>query len=164
MIAHDEVIYVTTIVSTNMTNTISANVSTNSNGKKVRYKMDCYIFHTVLIVIILLFIIAIICYRYAKHSSKLKKTYCRTRNIKTDNNEFKNVRIENLLFYYFDDIIKFENFGFDNILTDEKSYENNLVYDISYKTLIHAKPLRIRFDKIDGFIRAYNATRSYIWN
>ena len=35
---------------------------------------------------------------------------------------------------------------------DEKSYQNILVYNISYKTLIDAKPLRIRFDKIDEFI------------
>ena len=32
----------------------------------------------------------------------------------------------------------------------KKSYKNILVYDISYKTLIGAKPLRIKFDKING--------------
>ena len=31
--------------------------------------------------------------------------------------------------------------------------ENILVYNISYKSLIDSKSLRIRFDKIDGFIR-----------
>ena len=31
--------------------------------------------------------------------------------------------------------------------------------DISYKTLIDSKPLRIRFDKIDAFIRIYDGTR-----
>ena len=41
---------------------------------------------------------------------------------------------------------------------DEKSYKNILVYEISYKTLIGAKPLRIRFDNIDGFIRVYDRT------
>ena len=30
---------------------------------------------------------------------------------------------------------------------------------ISYKTLIGSKPLRIRFDKIDRFIRVYDETR-----
>ena len=40
----------------------------------------------------------------------------------------------------------------DNILIDEKSYENILVYIISYKTLISAKPFWIKFDKIDAFI------------
>ena len=46
--------------------------------------------------------------------------------------------------------IKTEDFEFNNILLDEISYENILVYNIS------AKPLRIRFDKIDGFIRVYD--------
>ena len=32
-------------------------------------------------------------------------------------------------------------------------------YSISYKTLIGSKPLYIRFDEIDGFIRFYNGTR-----
>ena len=36
--------------------------------------------------------------------------------------------------YYFDDIIKIEDFDPDNILIDEKSYENILVYIISYKS------------------------------
>ena len=47
----------------------------------------------------------------------------------------------------------------DNILIDEKSHENILIYDISYKTLINSKPLRIRFFKIDGIIRIYDGTR-----
>ena len=43
--------------------------------------------------------------------------------------------------YYFDDILKFEDFDVVNILIDKKLYENVLVYKISYKTLISAKPL-----------------------
>ena len=42
---------------------------------------------------------------------------------------------------------------------DEKLYENILVYEISYKTLFGSKPLRITFDKIDGFIRVYDEIR-----
>ena len=57
--------------------------------------------------------------------------------------------------HYFDDMIKFEDFN--NILLDEKSYGNIFIYDISYKTLIITKPLRIIFDK-DGFIRDYDGT------
>ena len=34
-----------------------------------------------------------------------------------------------------------------------------MFYDISYKTLIGAKPLRIRLNKIDGFIIVYDGTR-----
>ena len=41
---------------------------------------------------------------------------------------------------------------------DEKSYENVLIYDILYKTLIRAKPLRVMLDKVDVFIRDYDGT------
>ena len=34
-----------------------------------------------------------------------------------------------------------------------------LVYYMSYNILIGAKPLGIRFDKLDGFIRIYHGTR-----
>ena len=81
MITCDQIINdaesLTTIVLTNVTSA----VLTNSHNKKVRYKMDCYILQTVLLVIILLFIIVIICYHYAKHRSKLK-TYRRANNVK----------------------------------------------------------------------------------
>ena len=76
-----------------------------------------------------------------------------------ENNEFKKVRIKNPTFYYFDDIIKLEDFHMANILIDEKSLENILIYDISYKTLIGVKPLHIIFDKIDRFISIYDGTR-----
>ena len=46
----------------NVANTISTNLLINSDDKKVRYKIDCYILHT----------ITITCYHYAKHRSKLK--------------------------------------------------------------------------------------------
>ena len=36
---------------------------------------------------------------------------------------------------------------------------NILVYIISYKSLIGYKSLRIRFDKVDGFIRVFDETR-----
>ena len=52
-----------------------------------------------------------------------------------------------------------EDFHLANILIDEKTHQNYLTYDISYKTLIEPKPLCIRFDKIDGFIRIYDGTR-----
>ena len=58
-----------------------------------------------------------------------------------------------------DDIIEIEDFDPDNILIDENSYENILVYNNLRKSLIDCKPLRIRFDKIDGFIRVYDGTR-----
>ena len=36
-----------------------------------------------------------------------------------------------------------------------------MVYDISYKTWIGVKPLRIRFEKVDGFIRVSYGTRYF---
>ena len=60
--------------------------------------------------------------------------------------------------HYFDDIIKIEDFDFDNILLDEKSYKNIMIYNTSYKTLIGAKQLHITFNKVDGFIRVYDGT------
>ena len=55
--------------------------------------------------------------------------------------------------YCFDDIINGTGIDFGDILLDEKTYENFSVYDISYKTSADPKPLRIRFNKIDGCIR-----------
>ena len=50
-----------------MTNTIATNLSINFNSKKVKYEIDFYILHIVLLVIILLLIATIICYHYAKN-------------------------------------------------------------------------------------------------
>ena len=44
------------------------------------------------------------------------------------------------------------------MLSNEKSYENILVHNISYKILISDKSLRIRFDKEDKFIKVYDGT------
>ena len=40
-----------------------------------------------------------------------------------------------------------------------KKTENILIHDISYKTSTSAKPLRIRFDEIDGFIKIHDKIR-----
>ena len=76
-----------------------------------------------------------------------------------NNNKFKETDTKNRTFYYFNDIIKIEDFDLDNISIDEKLYENILVYNILYKNLITSKPLHIRFHKIDGFVRVYNGIR-----
>ena len=47
----------------------------------------------------------------------------------------------------------------DNILIDKKSHENIFICDLSCKSLIGPKPLCIRFDKIDEFIRIFTWTR-----
>ena len=56
-------------------------------------------------------------------------------------------------------MIKLEDFDLDNIIIDEKSHENILIYDVSYKILIDSKPLRITFNKINGFIKIYDGTK-----
>ena len=58
----DEIISVMDIASTKMTNTVATTVSINSDIEKVRYKIDSYILHSVLVAIILLLIITFICY------------------------------------------------------------------------------------------------------
>ena len=75
------------------------------------------------------------------------------------NDELEKIDIKNLTCYYFDYIIKIKDFDLDNIFIDEKSCETILVYNISYKHLIDSKPLCIRFDKIDCFIRVYDGTK-----
>ena len=57
-----------------------------------------------------------------------------------ENNELKKVRIKNRTCYYVDDINKLENFDIDNNLIDEKSHENILISDISYKAFIGSNP------------------------
>ena len=47
----------------------------------------------------------------------------------------------------------------EKTLLDEKSYENILVYNILYKRFMDAKPLRIRFNKVDGIIKIYDRIR-----
>ena len=76
-------------------------------------------------------------------------------------NEVKEIDIKNRTCYYFDDIMRVRDrdIAFSDILLDEMLYkekcENILIYDISYKTSTGTKPLRIRFDKIDGFIKIH---------
>ena len=70
------------------------------------------------------------------------------------NNKFNKVHIKNRMCYYFDDIIKLENFDIN-----EKPHENILINDISSKTQLGSNTLRIRFNEIDGFVRIYDETR-----
>ena len=67
-------------------------------------------------------------------------------------NEFRRLKVMSL-----------EDFDLDNILIDEKSHENILIFRTSYKTLIGSKPLRIRFGKIDEIVRIYDGTRYLIF-
>ena len=72
------------------------------------------------------------------------------------NDKSKEINIKHHTLYFFKDIIKIEDFNFDNILLDEKSHGNILIYEISDKILIYRKTVRITFD---GFVRVYDGTR-----
>ena len=67
--------------------------------------------------------------------------------------------------YYFDDIMRVRDtdIDFSDILLDKKLYKekhkNILIHDISYKTSTDVKPLRIKFDEIDGFIKLHDGSR-----
>ena len=66
--------------------------------------------------------------------------------------------------YYFDDITRFwdRDIEFRDILLDEKSYEtyeNILIPAISYKISTAIKPLRIDFNKTNGFTTIYGKIR-----
>ena len=54
--------------------------------------------------------------------------------------------------YCFDDIVSGSKISLSNIFLDKKLYEHISVYNILYKTPADPKPLRITFDRIDGFI------------
>ena len=45
---------------------------------------------------------------------------------------------------------------------NKNKYENILIYDISFKTFMGRKSLRIRFNKINGFIKIYEGIRYLI--
>ena len=47
-----------------------------------------------------------------------------------ENNEFKEVFVKKWMYYYFDDVNEIKDSDFDNILIDEKSQENVLIYNM----------------------------------
>ena len=65
---------------------------------------------------------------------------------------FKKLIVKIVCVFSFDDITNGTKINFNNILINKESYENILVYNISYKSQAGPKPLSIRFDKIVGYI------------
>ena len=88
------------------------------------------------------------------YNTKIYNTKWKIRNL-------EKVLIKNHTCYNFDDIINLENFNLDNVLIAKESRENVLIYDISYQTLIEPRRVRIKFEKIDGFISIYDGTRYF---
>ena len=71
------------------------------------------------------------------------------------NDELKEIDIKNINCYYFDDLVIVGDFDFENVLLDGKSFDDFLIYGISYKAFACAKSLHIIFNKVDGFIKVY---------
>ena len=74
-----------------------------------------------------------------------------------ENNELKRVCFKSCACYYFDNIIKLEDFDLNNISTNEKLHENLLI--LTFHIKLDPKLLRIRIDKINRFIRVYAGNR-----
>ena len=55
------------------------------------------------------------------------------------NNKVKEIDIKNQTYYFFDDTINIKNFDSNNIIIDEKSYKNILIYYIGYVTIKDSK-------------------------
>ena len=102
-------------VSTKMTNGTSTD-SKNCRSKKVR---DCY------------FTCSFISHPITVDNYYYLLLLCKTNRYNIKWKWIQKNRIKNCTCYYFDDIIKLEDFGLDNILINEKSHENILIYDIS---------------------------------
>ena len=149
-------------------------VPTNFNEKKLTCKTrSFFILKTFLLITITLLIVVNIYSYLIKHQANKNIYYYVTSQITNSNRFFVNryiinmksnhklsdLNIKNCTYYYFYNIIKTENFDFDNILLDGNLYGNVWIYEILSKTLIDAKPVHIRFNKVDGFIIVYNENR-----
>ena len=75
------------------------------------------------------------------------------------NDKLKEIDIEYLTCYYFSDMIEFEDFDLGNTKYMKNNTKIFQFIKHTKKTLIGAKPLHVRFDKIDGFIKSYDGTR-----
>ena len=64
----------------------------------MRYKLNCYFLHTLLLVLMLLFIFAIICYLYTNDRSKQENTGTLNTKMKK-NNEINNIGFKNRMCY-----------------------------------------------------------------
>ena len=72
------------------------------------------------------------------------------------NAKLKEINIKNRTCYYFDDMIKIEDFDFDVLFGEKKFYG---LWHIIQRHL--SKTLLVRFDKVDGIIRVFDGA-SYL--
>ena len=136
----DEIINATdgisTNVSVNVICTVAINVanaaSKNFYNRNVEHRMNCYFAHGFMSVYITVYN----CYYFLS----LCKKYWRNTNIKMEIDELKKMLVLKIMVW--------------KIIWNMK-----LIYGISCIAFIGTKLLRIRFDKIDGFVRIYDGSR-----
>ena len=78
-------------------------------------------------------------------------------------NNVKDIDIKNRTYYFFNDIIKLQNFDLNNVKIGEKSYKNILIYYIGYVTIKSksdnsVNPLYLIFRKVNGYFEEINKT------
>ena len=77
----------------------------------------------------------------------------------------KDINIKNRTYYFFNDIIRIENFDVNNIKIDEKLYKNILIYYIRYVTIkkdqniYSVNPLYFGFNKMNGCFKGINGNK-----
>ena len=77
----------------------------------------------------------------------------------------KDINIKNRTYYFFNDIIRIENFDVNNIKIDEKLYKNILIYYIRYVTIkkdqniYSVNPLYLGFNKMNGCFGGINGNK-----
>ena len=77
----------------------------------------------------------------------------------------KDINIKNRTYYFFNDIIRIENFDVNNIKIDEKLYKNILIYYIRYVTIkkdqnvYSVNPLYLGFNKMNGCFEGINGNK-----
>ena len=59
--------------------------------------------------------------------------------------ELKETDIKSRMYYYFDDLLRDREIDLSDVLLDENSHENILIYDIWYKAFMGAKKNRCVF-------------------
>ena len=85
---------------------------------------------------------------YYDTNNKFKK-FCINNIIKIESkDELEEIDIKSRTCYYH----TFSDISFNDILLNEKSCKSTLIYDVSYKTFMGEKPLRIRLNKKDGIM------------
>ena len=87
--------------------------------------------------------------KYRANQKQVITISCQKRQIQRSfikmesNDKLREIVIKNATCYYLHDIINIDDFDPHDVLTDKKSHENILVYNILYKSLINSQPLCI---------------------